>query len=497
MNKKIFIELPTWLGDAVMTTPAIENIIAKYPQCELTIFGSLISTTLFKYHPNVKNIIIDDSKQNTNRYITLYKLGKSIGKVDIALSFRQNFTTKFLLFFINSKEKYNYKRAKKIIRHQVVRYNDFINKSFSLKTNPSNLTINLSPSFTLKNTKIKPILGLNPGATYGSAKRWYPEEFAKVAIELSDKYDIVIFGSDDESKIADDIEEILKSQGITNYQNKSGKTSVDELIENISVLDLFITNDSGPMHIAAAFHIPTVAIFGSTKDKETHQWNNKDEMIVKKDFQCMPCMKRECPLEGEEDHQCMKNITATDVLETIYTHIVAPTLKKKKLQKDFLDKYNLDKSIKIILFKAKNFKQNGIVSYLKIISKLNEINFQAVVSGDEVSLNYAKKEAKKIGVENKILFLRNFTIKICDIFILPTTNKKFANNILKAMKAQCAVLVPKTNQVSAIVDIFATMQGVNDPNTSQKVDALLTNLDNLKLIKKENQAKTEFVNAPE
>jgi heptosyltransferase-2 len=62
-NKKIFIEIPTWLGDAVMATPAIENIVATYLDCELTILGSFVSTKIFAQHPNVKRLIVDDSKK--------------------------------------------------------------------------------------------------------------------------------------------------------------------------------------------------------------------------------------------------------------------------------------------------------------------------------------------------------------------------------------------------------------------------------------------------
>jgi heptosyltransferase-2 len=490
-TKKIFIEIPTWLGDAVMSTPAIENLIKEYPDCELIIFGSVISTNLFNNHPNVKKIVVDNSKSGGNRYLNLYNLAKSIEKVDIALSFRRNITTKFLLFFIKANKKFHYKRYTKKQRHQVLRYNDFINKSLFLDTEPNSLKIYLQNS---DNIKEKPILGLNPGATYGSAKRWYPKEFAKVALELATRYDIVIFGGPDETDIANDIESILKKSEVKNYKNLAGKTSIEELIEQISKLDLFITNDSGPMHLAAAFEVPTVCIFGPTKYKETHQWKNPNEMIVKKDFKCMPCMKRECPLEDKENHQCMKSITATNVLDKIYAQIIAPTLKKKKLQKDFLEKYNLDKGTKLILFKANNFKQNGVVSFFHIISRLNSTNFQAVVSGDDASLAYAKKELRQLDISNNILFLNDVPIKVCDIFVLPTKNKKFANNVLKAMKAKCAVFAPKTNEVSSIIDIFATMQGVNDPNTAHKIDALLSDNKNLKLIQKENKEKTKYIN---
>ncbi|HIP11883.1 MAG TPA: glycosyltransferase family 9 protein [Arcobacter sp.] len=310
-NKNIFIEIPTWLGDAVMATPAIENIVKKFPSCKLTIFGSFVSTRLFLNHPNVQNIIIDDSKSKGNRYINLYKLAKKVGQVDLAFSFRKNITTKILLFFINAKEKYIYARYTKDEIHQVIRYNDFINKSIDISTFPANLKIYLNKT---EEIKTKPTLGINPGATYGSAKRWYPKEFAKIAIELQNKYDIIIFGGPAEKDIALDIQKELDINGVTNYKNLAGLTTIPELLESISTLDLFITGDSGPMHVAAAFNIPTISIFGPTKHIETSQWNNDNSKILRKEFDCAPCMKRECPLKDERNHQCMKSITANDVL---------------------------------------------------------------------------------------------------------------------------------------------------------------------------------------
>ena len=487
-NKKIFIEIPTWLGDAVMTTSAIENIVKSFEDCQLIIFGSFVSTRLFLNHPSVTNIIIDNSKSSGNRYLNLRRLAKSVGVVDYAFSFRKNFTTKVLLFFVDAKVKFRYKRYTKLQRHQVLRYNDFINKSLSLDTTPNKLKI-YQKDIVKKPTQLT--LGINPGATYGSAKRWYPKEFAKVAIELSKKYEIIIFGGDSETQMANDIEQELQEANITNYQNLAGKTTVEELISYISILDLFITNDSGPMHLASAFQVPTICIFGSTKSKETSQWQNNISVLIKKDFKCMPCMKRECPLVGEQNHQCMKSITANDVLEAVFANITALNIKKKELQKDFLEKYGLSKETKIILFKAKNFKQNGVNNFLDVISNLSAINFQAVISGDEVSMNLAKQRAKELKIENKILFIEHFFIKICDIFLLPTTNKKFNQNILKAMNYKCAVFVPNTNEASRIVDIFATMQGANDQNTINKIDALLNNLDFLKKIQKDNKASVQ------
>ena len=308
---RILIEIPRWLGDAVMTTPAIENVIKAYPESELIIFGSYVATRLFLHHPQVSQIIIDESKSQKFRYLSLYKLAKSVGRVDLALSFRKNFTTKYLLFFIKTSQKYHYARYTKEEIHQVIRYNDFINKSLKIKTEP--LGLKIYRKSTLPHNP-KPQLGINAGATYGSAKRWYPEEFAKVAIALSSEYDIVLFGSKGEVEIVGEIEKALQKSNISNYTNLAGKTSVEELIEAIATLDLFITNDSGPMHIAGAFGIETVAIFGPTKHTETHQWQNPKEHIVRKEMACSPCMKRVCPLKH---HECMKLLSAEDVLRRL------------------------------------------------------------------------------------------------------------------------------------------------------------------------------------
>jgi heptosyltransferase-2 len=302
---KVLIELPTWLGDAVMSTPAIENIVNFYNDLEITFIGSFAPIEALKKHPKVVKTLVLDKK-----YISLYGVSRNLGNFDVFFSFRGSVRSKFLKFLISAKKKYQFDKNKYQNRHQVEKYNDFVNDSLSIDSTARKLQIY---GHNIAKSK-KKILGINPGASYGSAKRWYPQEFAKVASELSSEYDIVIFGGPDEANIASDIEQALIDSCVTNYKNLAGKTTIVELINKIAILDLFITGDSGPMHIASAFQVPTIAIFGPTKDKETSQWMNSNSIIVKKNLDCQPCMKRICPLKH---HKCMKLVKATDVLKAV------------------------------------------------------------------------------------------------------------------------------------------------------------------------------------
>ncbi len=288
-----------------MATSAIENIVNFNNDVQITFIGSFVSIEAMKNHPKVIKTVVLDKK-----YRVLYKTARNLGEFDVFFSFRSSLRTKFMKFLISAKNKYQFDKNKYQQRHQVEKYNDFINDSLNINFPAGKLLLSTINS----QSSIQKTVGINPGASYGSAKRWYPEEFAKVASELSDRYDIVIFGGPGEVDIALDIEKSLLEKGVKNYQNLAGKTTIPELMSRISNLDLFITGDSGPMHVAAAFEVPTVAIFGPTKDNETSQWMNEKSLIVKKNLDCQPCMKRTCPLGH---HNCMNLIKAVDVLDSV------------------------------------------------------------------------------------------------------------------------------------------------------------------------------------
>lgn len=303
---KALIELPTWLGDTVMASPAIENIVSYYKNIEITILGNYSATQIFQNHPKVVNSVVIDSKF---KYLNIFN--NKLEFFDVFFTFRSSFRAKILKFNVSANKKYQFKYKNYPKRHQVEKYVDFINDSLSSNFSAGNLINYFDNNKQDNHSKL---LGINPGASYGASKRWYPEQFAKVAISLSKKFDIIIFGGPNEQSFAKQIEFYLKKNNINNYINIAGKTSISELNQYISSLDIFITGDSGPMHIAASLKIPTISIFGPTNAIETSQWKNKKAIIVSKNLECQPCMKKICPLKH---HNCMKLIKHNDVLNAI------------------------------------------------------------------------------------------------------------------------------------------------------------------------------------
>jgi len=304
---KLLIELPTWMGDTVMATPAIINLISHYKTPKITFIGSVVSSKLVENYKDVDRVIILDKKK-----LNIFKDIINLGNFDVFISFRSSFFSSLMMLCVSSNIKHQFDKKKYTKGHTVEKYNNFINECFGLNKSPGRLK--LKTKVFLKKDCNKKFLGINPGASYGSAKRWYPNEFGKVAVSLAKNYEILILGGPGEENIAAEIEKYLIKKNVKNYTNLAAKTSVSELISEINNLDLLITADSGPMHIAAALNVPTISIFGPTKNDETAQWMNKKSIIVKKKLECQPCMKRTCPLKH---HNCMKLIEAKDVLEAV------------------------------------------------------------------------------------------------------------------------------------------------------------------------------------
>ena len=160
------------------------------------------------------------------------------------------------------------------------------------------------------------VIGVNPGAFYGSAKRWSSERYAEVLDQLINERQasVVIFGSANEVVIAEAIQSAMRNRPIV----FSGRTALSELIAMIACCNLFLTNDSGPMHLAAALGVPTLAVFGSTDETATGPMSPA-AVVVNKRVECSPCLLRKCPI----DHRCMTRITTEEVTQRAFQMIDA------------------------------------------------------------------------------------------------------------------------------------------------------------------------------
>jgi len=161
----------------------------------------------------------------------------------------------------------------------------------------------------------RPVVGINPGAAYGSAKHWLPERFAEVARRVMTEMggSAVVFGGPGEAQIAADIVGLFHKVPVGSFLNLAGKTTLRELVTLTSACDVFLSNDSGPMHIAYALKTPLVAVFGSTEPELTGPVGT-GSIVLKKDMFCSPCFERTC---GQGSLSCMEAINAREVFQHV------------------------------------------------------------------------------------------------------------------------------------------------------------------------------------
>jgi heptosyltransferase-2 len=158
-----------------------------------------------------------------------------------------------------------------------------------------------------------------PGAEFGSAKRWPAEHFAELIGKLGSS--VALLGSTKESPLCEAIRDMaLQASPTQAIHNLAGKTSLAEAIQIIASARSMVSNDSGLMHVAAAFGIPQVAIFGSSDPRHTPPLNSRAKVLWLKEMQgldCSPCFKRECPLEGAANMRCLNEIEPVQVMQTL------------------------------------------------------------------------------------------------------------------------------------------------------------------------------------
>jgi len=299
---KVLIESPYWLGDAIMASASIRKIIKRYKGEEIYIISFSQSALIFEHNPHIRKILILEK----NFYKILSKYPRQ--KFELFVGYRKTLHSRFLALLLNANEKFLFNRKNTNSIHQVEKYNEFTN--YVLKETSRPLPIKIyhrkESNYQFKSRTV----AIAPGAKYGEAKCWPPRKYAELVLMLPTTLNFVFLGSKSELRIFDEIERILLKKKFKNFTNLIGQTTLKDLIEIISKVDILISGDSGPMHVAAAFKTPTIAIFGPTKANETSPWRNQNAAVVSKQLDCQPCMKRVCPLGH---HDCMELISVNEV----------------------------------------------------------------------------------------------------------------------------------------------------------------------------------------
>lgn len=327
--EKILIRGVNWVGDSVMTLPAIKALRAAYPRSEITLLARPSVAAVFEKSPYIDLIFeYGDKYRGLGGKLRLAKdlKQKKFGK---AVLLQNAFDAAFVIFLAAVPERIGYgrdgrsplltnavpcgKAVKKL--HHIDYYLHLLNET-GIKAPDRMPLIRLALEERVAARQVfaglrRPLLGINPGAAYGSAKRWLPERFADVAQRFISETggSAVVFGGKAEAAIADEIFKRIHGQKLL----AAGRNSLRELIAQISECDILLSNDSGPMHIAYAVGTPLAAIFGSTSPELTGPVGEAS-IVIKSGAECSPCFERTCK---DMKLKCMDSITADMVYEGI------------------------------------------------------------------------------------------------------------------------------------------------------------------------------------
>jgi len=331
--KRILIRATNWVGDAVMTLPALEAVKENFPSASITVLAKPWVAPIFSKHPAVDRIFTFNKGEGA--FTGLGEMIRTIrlirkGRFDLAILFQNAFEAALLAYTGGVKYRLGYRTdgrgfllthrimpSDEVLKiHQSVYYLSILS-AMEWEAKSRNPTIHVSQEdkdsadriLGLEGIKERDLLvGLSPGAIFGGAKRWPPERFAEIGDRAVEEWGakVLIFGSGKEKEICS---HVCSSMGHRSL-NLCGRTSLNVVMGLISRCLFFATNDSGLMHIAAALGVPTVAIFGPTDHVATGPLGPKT-MIIRHEIECAPCLKPECPT----DHRCMLSIGSDEVWE--------------------------------------------------------------------------------------------------------------------------------------------------------------------------------------
>ena len=294
--KKIIVRMPNWLGDLVMATPVLTDLRHHWPDAKITAMCQGVLGTVIQEDPHIdeilnfkrpKGFIKNDTQENiimplkqghydlgillTNSFSSAWWFwrGRVQNRIGFAVNLRSNLLNHPISFPVRKEQ-----------QHLVITYKMLLEPlGLPVSQTAPRLFVTTQEQRTAKEQLTQKgmassdlLIGINPGAAYGSAKCWLPDRFKLLSQRLLEnpKIKIIYFGDKAGTPLVDEICSNLPGERIFNF---AGKTSLRELMALIQCCHLFLTNDSGPMHLASALGIPLIALFGSTSDTTTGPYN--------------------------------------------------------------------------------------------------------------------------------------------------------------------------------------------------------------------------------
>jgi heptosyltransferase-2 len=315
-----------------MSLPALRALRERFPAAKISILAKPWVADLYGREPFCDEMV----PYTAGDLVSKWAAGRALtGRYDCAILLQNAFEAAAVAFAARIPERVGYARDGRsflltqalavprpgeIPPHERFYYLELLRRAGIIDALPANDAIRLEGAGAAKQAGAarfrelgmgETVIGVSPGAAYGTAKRWLPERFAETAIRVACELGatVAIFGSKSEHPLCASVaESIAPSVRVRNF---AGETSLAEFIEFAAACRVYLTNDSGAMHIASALGVPTVAIFGATNHVTTGPTGTLAR-VVREDVECSPCLKRECPI----DHRCMTRVASERVAET-------------------------------------------------------------------------------------------------------------------------------------------------------------------------------------
>lgn len=367
--EKILIRSTNWIGDAVMTTPAVHTIRENFPKAEITMLAVPWVADIFRLSPDVDKVLVYDKKDlYPGRIQGVLRLASHLRqhRFDAAILLQNAFEAAFIAWMAGIPLRAGFKRDGRGLllthgveltpeiraRHQV-HYYQMLLAGLGLDPGPDKLRLPLSDELTgwaggyieclkgqgvfsskegqaLPEGRVSPevsaaipVIGFNPGAAYGPAKRWPAEKFGQLAALIADQHGergclILVFGTRDDTGAARAIKEYSVR---TPYHvvDMTAKTTLQQVMALINCCNVFVTNDSGLMHVAAGLATPTVAIFGSTDHIATGPFSER-AVVIRREMECSPCLQSECP---RKHLNCLEQISSEEIFAEVAKALAA------------------------------------------------------------------------------------------------------------------------------------------------------------------------------